>query len=215
MREMLKPEKERLEWIEWVDRDTLILDQCRPISSFLPPEKARYGSWWRRGDREEPQANATHLLVTEDWNGLNNGVFLLRVNSWAVELFTAILAFRHYKLDVGLPFTEQSAMEQVIGTSQFKHQTRYVPQHWFNAYEGGGAQLFEEREGLEGLKQYHARRGDYLVHFAGHSKKDEAIREWKSMLDKSGDVWENGRVLRDASQEIAAFWTNLGYGRWR
>lgn len=215
-REMMKPEKERLEWVQWVDRDTLILDQCRPISSFLPPEKGRYGLWWVRDDEpneeRKPQANTTHLLVTEDWNGLNNGVFLLRVNRWAIELFTAILAFRHYRPEVDLPFTEQSAMEQVLRTEQFRGQTRYVPQHWFNAYEGGAAQMFEERKDEEGLKQFQARRGDYLVHFAGHSRKDEAIREWTSMLDQSGDVWEENRVQRDVSQEIETFWKGLGYG---
>lgn len=215
-REMMKPEKERLEWIQWVDRDTLILDQCRPISSFLPREKGRYGSWWRRDDeqREEqqPHANTTHLLVTEDWNGLNNGVFLFRVSGWAIELFTAILAFRHYRPEVDLPFSEQSAMEQVLRTEQFRDQTRYVPQHWFNAYEGGAAQMFEDREDEEGLKQFQARRGDYLVHFAGHSRKDQAIRDWKSMLDQSGDVWEENRAQRDVSQEIETFWKGLGYG---
>lgn len=213
MREMLKPEKERLEWIQWVDRDTLILDQCRPISSFLPPDKAH--SRWRRDNVEEgqPQANATNLLATADWNGLNNGVFLLRVNSWAIELFTAILAFRQYKPDIDLPFTEQSAMEQVLATSHFREQIRYVPQYWFNAYEGGEARSYEERDDVEGLKQFHARRGDYLVHFAGHSKKDEAIREWKDMLDRGGDFWEDDRVLRNASHEIETFWKSLGYGR--
>jgi mannan polymerase II complex MNN10 subunit len=201
-REMMKPEKERLEWIQWADRDTLILDQCRPISSFLLP-------------LELPQANntATHLLVTEDWNGLNNGVFLLRVNSWAVDLFTAILAFRHYRPEVDLPFTEQSAMEQVLRTHQFRDQTRFVPQHWFNAYEGGAAELFEQRKDEEGLKTFQARRGDYLVHFAGHGSKDQAIREWKGMLDTSGDIWEEDRVLRDVSKEIEAFWKGVGHAR--
>jgi len=87
MQEMLKPAHERLEWIEWVDRDTLILDQCRPVASFLPPPEVQLET-------------ETHLLATRDWNGLNNGIFLVRVNQWAINLFTAILAFRHYKPDV-------------------------------------------------------------------------------------------------------------------
>lgn len=33
MQEMLKPAHQRLEWIQWVDRDTLILDPCRPVST--------------------------------------------------------------------------------------------------------------------------------------------------------------------------------------
>jgi hypothetical protein len=212
MREMLKPEKERLEWIQWVDRDTLILDQCRPISSFLPPEKARFGPWWRRGDNEQQHKNATHLLVNNDHNGLNNGVFLLRVNNWAIDLFTAILAFRHYKPEVDLPFTEQSAMEHVLRDERFKDQARYIPQHWFNGYEHGGSKQFEEREDVDLRETYWVRRGDYLVHFAGHSKRKEAIKEWNGMLGNLSDVWETGRVLRDVSGEISEFWKTLGFG---
>ncbi|KAH7399384.1 hypothetical protein BKA66DRAFT_451684 [Pyrenochaeta sp. MPI-SDFR-AT-0127] len=216
MAEMLKPAKKRLEWIQWVDRDTLILDQCRPISSFLPPKTSRIGSWWQHDSSElhlDQQNNTTNLLVNNDMNGLNNGVFLLRVNHWAIELFTAILAFRHYKPDIDLPFTEQSAMEHVIHTPQFKGQTQFIPQHWFNAYEHGGPLLFAERGDDASLQKEFARRGDYLVHFAGHPHKDEAIEEWVTVLDNMEDVWEMGSVQRDVSEQIADFWTDLGYAR--
>ncbi|KAF1840008.1 glycosyltransferase family 34 protein [Cucurbitaria berberidis CBS 394.84] len=216
LREMLKPEKERLEWIQWVDRDTLILDHCRPISSFLPPEQSRFGTWWHPSSNDQNQPdkpdNTTHLLVTSDVNGLNNGVFLLRVNHWAIDLFTAILAFRHYKPDVELRFTEQSAMEHVLRTDHFKHQIRFVPQSWFNAYDRGGAELFATRENEEGLQADHVRRGDYLVHFAGHGNKGQVIEEWVGVLGNMEDVWEKGSVQRDVSREVAEFWRGLGYG---
>jgi hypothetical protein len=152
------------------------------------------------------------MLVTKDWNGLNNGIFLLRVNSWAIELFTAILAFRHYNPGVDLPFTEQSAMEHVLQTDQFRDEARFVPQHWFNGYEEGGAQKFEEREDVEGLDERHVRRGDYLVHFAGRGKRGDLLNEWSEMLNKSGIVWKKDRVQRDVSGEVETFWRDLGYG---
>ncbi|CAO2656800.1 Nn.00g056030.m01.CDS01 [Neocucurbitaria sp. VM-36] len=228
MREMLKPAKERLEWIQWADRDTLILDQCRPISSFLPPETSRFSSWWhphhdssaqlRRhtdapADTDNNIVNTTHLLVNNDLNGLNNGVFLLRVHPWSIDLFTAILAFRHYKPDIDLPFTEQSAMENVLQSDQFKHQVRFVPQTWFNTYPQGGAEVFAKRENEVGLQEEHVRRGDYLVHFAGHTDRARAIEEWVGVLEGMGDVWEGQRVQRDVSGEVAAFWRGLGFGR--
>ncbi|KAJ4372249.1 hypothetical protein N0V83_004023 [Neocucurbitaria cava] len=197
MREMLKPAKERLEWIQWADRDTIILDQCRPISSFLPPETTNTSpfssAWWRpksnsNNQQNHPEGaglNTTHLLVNNDLNGLNNGVFLLRVHPWSISLFTAILAFRHYKPDVELPFTEQSAMENVLATPEFNSQVRFVPQSWFNAYPPeGGAEAFVNREGDRGeeLKEEQVRRGDYLVHFAGHEDKGRAMEEWVRAL---------------------------------
>ncbi|KAL6711875.1 hypothetical protein ACN47E_002918 [Coniothyrium glycines] len=214
MLEMLKPEKERLEWIQWVDRDTLILDQCRPITSFLPPEKSHLGSWWGRdGDQSAAKKdNTTNLIVNNDLNGLNNGVFLLRVGSWAIEFFTAVLAFRHYKPEVDLPFTEQSAMENVINTPQFKDQTRFVPQHWFNAYDQGGPLSFEERLDTNDMEEHHVRRGDYLLHFAGIPEKRKAIEEWTTLLDGIGVVWQRGSVLRDISGEVETFWRELGFG---
>jgi mannan polymerase II complex MNN10 subunit len=208
MREMMKPAKERLEWLMWVDRDTMILDQCRPISSFLPPEKSRFTSWWPHDDTNRTEVN---LLVTNDFNGLNNGIFILRVNEWAISLFTAILAFRHFEPDIELPFTEQSAMEHVIRTEQFKHQTQFVPQHWFNAYDHGGAEKFALRDDEMGLVPEDVRRGDYLVHFAGLPEKDKAIEEYAEMLETLPDVWANGTVQRDISEGVTEFWTNLGY----
>jgi len=32
------------------------------------------------------------------------------------------------------------------------------------------------------------------------------------MLEGAGDVWEEGRVQRDVSGEVAEFWRDLGYG---
>ncbi|KAI1515826.1 galactosyl transferase GMA12/MNN10 protein [Pyrenophora tritici-repentis] len=212
MQEMLKPEKDRLEWIQWVDRDTLILEQCRPITSFLPPsDEALRGSLWGRND--DAPKNETHMLVTKDWNGLNNGIFMLRVNNWAIDLFTAILAFRHYKPDVDLPFTEQSAMEHVLREDQFKDQARYVPQHWFNGYEEGGADLFDKRENIEGMKEYFVRRGDYLLHFAGRSDRSNLLKEWSDMLEHQGDVWQEDRVQRDVRAEVQTFYRDLGQGK--
>ncbi|KAF2831338.1 galactosyl transferase GMA12/MNN10 family protein [Ophiobolus disseminans] len=211
MREMLKPTKERLEWIMWADRDTMILDQCRPISSFLPPEpSSRLDAWWR-GTHDVSNATEVNLLVTNDFNGLNNGVFLLKVNEWAIALFTSILAFRHYEPDVVLPFTEQSAMEHVIQSEDFRHQTQVVPQHWFNAYDHDGAAMYMSRGNETRGSDERVRRGDFLVHFAGHPEKGRAIEEYAEMLEELGDVWEEGVVQRDVSGGVGAFWRALGY----
>lgn len=210
MHEMLKPAQERLEWIQWADRDTLILDQCRPISSFLPLESLSRRAWWRPASTHVSEDNSTHLLISNDFNGLNNGVFMLRVGAWAIDLFTAILAFRQYKPGIYLPYTEQSAMEYVLQTPHFKDETRYVPQYWFNAYEHGGPLLYEGRQDIEGMEETHVRRGDYLVHFAGNPDKGEAIELWTEAIDRLGDVWERGDFLRDISEEIRSYWEARG-----
>lgn len=199
MREMLKPEDERIEWLMWVDRDTLILDQCRPIESFLPPES------------DSSDTNTTHLLVNNDANGLNNGIFLIRVSSWAIELFSAILAFPHYRPDVTLRFTEQSAMEETILDPRFGRKVQFVPQHWFNGYPKGEPQEFVARMDEDGLGEGDVRRGDFLVHLAGHNDKEGAIKEWLGVLKALPNVWEHQTVQRDISGEVAQFWEKVGY----
>lgn len=212
MYELLKPPNERLEWIMWVDRDTLILDQCHQISSFLPPEPSRFGGWLERttnSDRREK--NATHLLVTNDFNGLNNGVFLLRVNSWAIQFFNSILAFRHYNPGVELKFTEQSAMELVINEDGFKEHTQFILQHWFNGYPKGQVRQFRDHADENGLDEEHVRRGDYLVHFAGRPKRGEIMSDWLSMLEELPNFWQYSSVQRDISTNVLKFWRGLGY----
>jgi hypothetical protein len=54
------------------------------------------------------------------------------------------------------------------------------------------------------------RRGDYLVHFAGHSDKGRAIDEYTEMLEELPDVWETGTVQRDVSEDVEGFWRALG-----
>ncbi|KAJ4324848.1 hypothetical protein N0V94_001077 [Neodidymelliopsis sp. IMI 364377] len=235
LKEMVKLEGKRLEWLVWVDRDTLILDQCRPSSSFLPPTvPTGMARWWRRNEKARSQIRSNveqgatgvprsedpnkplaevNLLVTNDLNGLNNGIFLLRVSPWSVSLFTAILAFRHYNPTLELKFTEQSAMELVLKDDRFKDQVQFVPQHWFNAYSHGGPEDFATRNEIEdeGMEDVYARRGDWLIHFAGNEHKDKALNEWADMLEIVKDVWREGRVQRDVSEAIRIFWEGKGF----
>lgn len=225
LREMIKPDKERLEWLVWVDRDTLILDQCRPASTFLPssisstplPRRLRRNEQSNEQQSDNPihPPPEVNLLAANDPNGLNNGIFLLRVSHWAIEVFTAILAYRHYNPNVELKFTEQSAMELVLQDQRFSNKVQFVPQHWFNPFPRGNASNFvsNNETNPEGWDELVARRGDWLIHFAGHSHKDEAINEWADMLDGMEDVWETDRVLRNVDGEVRQFWEEKGFMR--
>jgi hypothetical protein len=203
--EMLKPESQRLDWILWVDRDTIILDQCRPISSFLPPPKPG-----ETGEIGEDHTQ-THMLISNDMNGLNNGIFLMKVNHWSIQVLMDILAFSDFKPEVPLVYTEQSAMEIVLRDSKFAPHVQYVPQQWFNAYPEGSPRTYEERtiDDLATLQEYHVRRGDFLVHFAGHGDKKGEINEWYEMLRRMGNIWEGDRVQRDYTGDIQAFWARM------
>ncbi|KAH6960085.1 galactosyl transferase GMA12/MNN10 family protein [Ilyonectria sp. MPI-CAGE-AT-0026] len=202
LEEMSKPADQRLDWLFWFDRDTIILDNCRSPLSFLPFPGQKDQKVTHQGQNKTNIVNI-YLLATKDWNGLNNGVFLLRVNRWSIDLFTAILAHRHYRPDVQLTFTEQSAMGLLLEEPEFQDNVVWVPQWWFNAYPRGDEDfsLMDDK-----AKAYHARRGDFLVHFAGVGKRDEHMNPWLDVAETATSGWALGPHQRDVDGEIQDFW---------
>ena len=190
LRELSKPESERLEWLLWVDADTVILNPYVPIEVFLPPPT--------------PEFEEVYLLYSNDWNGLNNGVFLIKVNQWAVKLFSAIVAYRHYKPHEKLQFRDQSAMDNVMKEPLFVKNVVQAPQRWFNAYQG---------EHNETLAPFQIRRGDLLVHFAGVPDRETRMGYWLDRAEEHLDDWEVPLKSTSYPQERKGFWDELRRGR--
>ena len=190
LRELPKPESERLEWLFWVDADTVILNPYVPIEIFLPPRK--------------PEFEETYLLYANDWNGLNNDVFLVKVNQWAVKFFSAIVSYRHYKPTEKLAFRDQSAMDKVMKEPYFVNNVVQAPQRWFNAYQG---------EHNETLAPFQIRRGDLLVHFAGVPNREQRMGYWLDRAEEHLEDW--GVPVKSTSypQERKEFWEEFTRGR--
>lgn len=201
MNEMLKPANERLEWIMWIDRDAILLDPCRPLSSFLPPNTNEYKD--------------VNLMYNNDAGGLNAGVFIFKVSDWATDLFNTILAFRYYRPDVQLVLAEQTALEKIIKEDKWKKSVVRVPWYWFNAYPDEEDSVKKYQEGLEpdNLEWFRARKGDYVVHFAGDDGRSGRMPEWLNMLAQLGNVYEKKEVVRDVSKEVEAYWKDFKEGK--
>lgn len=191
--EIVKPEDERLEWLMWTDRDSLVLDHCRNPAAFLPPGLGHAG---------------VRLVATRDFNGLNDGVYFVRVSEWAIDLFTDILAFRRFRPEVHLQFVHQSIMEKLLREDRYRAGVRYVPQYWFNSYPLGGSNDFETRTDTAGMSSERARRGDFIVHFAGDGDKKAWIDSWDDVVRRMGNVWQSGTWQRNTTGEIERFWAN-------
>lgn len=202
MNEMLKPEKERLEWIMWIDRDAILLDPCRPLSSFLPPNTDEYKD--------------VNLIYNKDGFGLNAGVFIFKVSDWATDLFNTILAFRYYRPDVELVLAEQTALEKIINEDKWKKNVVQVPWYWFNAYPDEEDSIKKYKEGLEpeNLEWFRARKGDYVVHFAGDNGRSGSGRmpDWLNMLQEIGNVYEKHGYVRDVTEEVQKYWAAFKTG---
>ncbi|KAF1842752.1 glycosyltransferase family 34 protein [Cucurbitaria berberidis CBS 394.84] len=200
MNEMLKPEDERLEWVMWIDRDAIVLDSCRPLSAFVPPATKDY--------------ETVNLIINNDGLGLNAGVFMFRVNEWSISLFNTILAYRYFRPDEELVLAEQTAMEKIINEEKWKDGVARVPWYWFNAYPDENESVEKYRDGLEpeDLEWFRARKGDFIVHFAGDDGRSGRMPEWLNMLGEVGNVWEKGETKRDITVEIQKYWRSWESG---
>lgn len=165
LNEMSKPKSERLEWIVWFDADTIIANPLIPLEIFLPPEGMEH----------------IHAMVTKDWNGLNNGVFFLRVTSWSVKMLSAVLSYPTFRPDENLPFTDQSAMALILEGPAFERGVVYVPPRWFNSYP------FDAGTGDSDVR---AHNGDMVLHFPGLAEKAVVIHEWLVTLSSQRELWE-------------------------
>ena len=98
-----------------------------------------------------------HFLTTRDWNGLNTGIFFIRVHEWSLNFLEESRDFRINHPSVELSVNgDQDAMAWLADpahTGQFYKNVLYQPRNWYNSY-----QTSEEWEGRE---------GNLLVHFPG------------------------------------------------
>jgi hypothetical protein len=188
LHEMAKPEDVRLRWLMWFDADTLVVNPLISVEAFLPTNGL----------------DGINLLVTEDWNGLNNGVFVLRVSAWSVNFLANILSYPSYKPDEDLPFTEQSAMERMIRDPRYAGASIYVPPRWFNSYP---------RCEDEPWTKYQVERGDMIVHFAGVGDRPRMVRAFYDHVASEREKWEVPISETTLPEEIADFWRNVGMQR--
>lgn len=114
--ELAKSPSERLDWLFWHDADTLLMNDLVPLEMFVPPPEHEWAH--------------VNLLITNDMQGLNDGVFLVRVCEWSVYFFAAGLSYRHYRPEVRLRHDEQGALNMLVREEKFKNNTIHVPQSW-------------------------------------------------------------------------------------
>lgn len=167
----------------WFDCDSVLLNPKLGLSHFLPPA-------------EFSDAN---VLVTNDGNGLNNGVFFIRVSAWAIEVMSANVAYRTFNPLEKLTFQDQSALDNIFHMEKFREQVVYCPQRWFNAYQSGFLN--------ETIEANQVRRGDLVVHFAGVGNKLERMNYWSDIAEKHLPDWEVEIVHTSYPEEIEDFWS--------
>lgn len=176
----------------WFDADTVIMNPNMPLETFLPP---------RRDDD-------IHLLLTKDWNGMNNGVFPLRVCPWSVELLSASLAYPATHPGVALFWPDQSALDYVLHENKyFAASTAYCPLRWFNAYMAATDGKSLNPNSPEHL-QVHP--GDLLVHFPGTPPNalQSTLEPYLAITEAHLREWELPLEDTQYRKETKDFWAS-------
>ncbi|RMZ69818.1 galactosyl transferase GMA12 MNN10 family [Pyrenophora seminiperda CCB06] len=184
------PPSSRLDWLFWHDRDTILTNPNVPLDIFLPPPNSKFSH--------------VNLVVTKDRNGLNNGVFFIRVNEWSVRFFAACLSLREWEKGVVLKYSEQSAMEIVIERDSFRPSTIFVPQYWFNAFPPP----ISPPTLASSSSSSQARTGALLMHFASNrdGKRPQRMAHWAEVARNESSGWNIALNETGLVEEVAGFW---------
>lgn len=181
--ELAKPEADRVEWMMWSDADTIVLNQAQRLDQFLPPRTK--------------ELQNVHLLCTKDSNGLNNGVFFIKVDQHSVRYMASSIALPIYLPEVPLLWPEQTAMWHVLQQPEFRDAVVYVPRHWINAYQ----------------QDIKSRDGALLVHFAGAGDRKKKMTEWLDVVEAEAEITDSNGAAPSLGSEIHEFWLRVIYFR--
>ena len=181
VQELGKKEDFRAKWLMWFDADSIIINEEIPLEIFLPPA----------------DFNHIHFLVTKDQNGLNSGVFFLRVHQCSVALTTKVLGYPIFRPEVDLGFSaDQQAMALVLHEPQFRPHAVWQSRLWYNPYQ--------RSTGYEG------KRGDLLVHFPGLEDRWAQMSTWLNFVSHpKAAEWQASLGQTTYPADVDRFWSLL------
>ncbi|THY27399.1 hypothetical protein D6D01_04122, partial [Aureobasidium pullulans] len=179
--ELNKPWEERMQWLAWVDPDTLVLNQQVPMDIFLPPPE------------EEINLIATH----DDDGYFNGGVFFLRVDTWSLEFLIQVLAvpLTDRKHHVSLN-KDHAALEQIMESQRFRNRVTYQPRVWFNAFDAN--------------KTYEGETGDLMVHLLDlGGDKWARMDKYLGNVTSKINPYEVPLDQTQYEKQVASFWKRM------
>lgn len=139
-----------------------------------------------------------HFLAAKDWNGLNAGVFFIRVHQWSVDFMTEVMAEPLLKPNVEHIYLEQGDMARVLGKPKYRDNVVYQPRMWYNTYSKGPADAEDPEVVL----------GDMQVHFPGLADKKKSMGYWLDKVEKT-EAWTVPVNETDYPGQVQEFWELL------
>lgn len=188
------------DWLFWCDSDTLIVEPSLMLEAFLP-DSAIFRP------NEVP-----YLIMASDFNGLNDGTMLLRVNWWSVSVLAQAIAdpYQRHPGIIARYSDQRSLLRVVTEDPEVNSHVHHHPRNWLN------------RDLLPGE---HSQNNSMQIHLLGKHKRWPAFLQvaaetmdqgWDEMRDlyKNG-TWEATVSSRNAAirEEADAFWKQAAISR--
>lgn len=141
-------------WFLYIDADAMILNHTIKLESLIDPE--------------------AHLIIANDINGLNSGVFLIRNSQWSLDFLNWCWGKRQQISN--RTEAEQTAMKRYlkeVGTTHVK----FVSPNMFNSYLYSE---YGEPETTEG----NYKPGDFILHLPGmaNNRRVELLTEYREKV---------------------------------
>jgi mannan polymerase II complex MNN10 subunit len=156
-------------WVVWMDADTLVMNQDIPLEDII---NEKY-----------------NFLITQDWNGINSGIFFIRNCEWSFKFLNSV-----YERTDCLFHTwpEQIAIASELNNKkEFSLHTKVFPQRLFNSYPS---------ETSLSLLSSTYQPGDFIIHFA--SARDGFLTQ---LFDKYSQQVLNDRERFTLDQYLSCY----------
>ena len=174
--------------IRWFDADTVILNPSVPWSLFLPP-----------ADFED-----IHFLGSQDQNGFNAGMMMVRVHEWSVNMLAEVVALRQLRPEAKFDFYDQGATRWVNERPGYEEHLTYQPHDWWNAFGQSGEPYNTDR---------------FMLHFAGvdccgqPEKKTTVMGRWLDMVENHPEKHEMPMANTTYPAQVEQYWKTFKAAR--
>lgn len=164
-------------------------------------------------------------MAARDIQGLNTGVFFVRVHPWTISMFVDSMAFPlcHADVDLGND-ADQAAMARTLEKNTggptgkgFKDGVAYLPKTFFNSYElpgylrNGRTDVLRNFTGFVTPHAYEGQKGDFLVHLPGlFDDRALLMADWLHMVEARQDTWAIPLKETTYVQDTQTYWSIYG-----
>lgn len=184
------------EWIWWMDTDVLIMNPYIELGEHLLgnralTERLTYGRPIRSPDgsfegshyfsKGQIEASNIHLLISQDFYGINAGSFFLRRSQFSKFLLD--IWYDEHFVEKNFVFREQQALNHLLRTHEtILQHTGLYPQRLFNSYRGQSTDTLRYQD------------GDLAIHLAGCRASSECKDKYDELFQVRKRVPKEFRV---------------------